>query len=58
MYTPDLNRCANHLTMMIAKDGYVKHVTYMVDVRNLYHISAANPRQATMKSKACQKELD
>jgi len=43
---------------MFAKDEYVKHVTYMVDVRTLYHISGANPRQTTMKTKACQKEQD
>lgn len=43
---------------MIAKDGYVNNVTYIADVKNLYHISAANPRQTTMKSKTCQKELD
>lgn len=41
--------------MMIAKDGYVKHVTYMADVRNLYHISAANPRQTTTKIKHVRK---
>jgi len=43
---------------MSAKDEYVKRVTHMVDVRNLYHISVVNPRQTTMKSKTCQKELD
>jgi len=43
---------------MSAKDEYVKHVIYMVDVRNLYHISVENPKQTTMKSKTCQKELD